>query len=236
MDELTENSGSPMPEVALRPLRRTQVLILNGWAASEHAWDLCTFRRDRIFSYVDQLDGLPEHAVAAAESVVLVGWSMGASSALRLACRFPEKIRGLVLVAATARMMKDDGWAGMSERRLAALETGLKMTHGESFFGISDGRPNPYMMDSDENLARGLDYLRTTDIRAALAELGASGRIDCPVAIFQSERDGIVRPANAVFLKTIFPKATMTMVQGSEHALPVAIPELIDAAVGSMNK
>ena len=211
-----------------------KTFVLNGWSASEQAWDLCAFPRDRVFSYVEQLEGLPEKAVEAEDEVVLVGWSMGGSAALRLAVSYPEKIKGLVLVAATARMMKDDGWAGMSERRLAALEVGLKMTHGEGFFGIPDGKPNPYMLDEERNLARGLGYLRETDLRAALEELKSSGRLKCPVAIFQSERDGIVRAENAAYLKSIFPQASVTMVPGSEHALPIVIPEKIDAAVSAV--
>ena len=213
-----------------------KTFVLNGWSASEQAWDLCAFPRDRVFSYVEQLEGLPEKAVEAEDVVVLVGWSMGGSAALRLAVSYPEKIKGLVLVAATARMMKDDGWAGMSERRLAALEIGLKMTHGEGFFGIPDGKPNPYMLDEDRNLARGLDYLRETDLRTALEEIKTSGRLKCPVAIFQSERDGIVRPENAAYLKSIFPQASVTMVPGSEHALPIIIPEAIDSAVSAVLK
>lgn len=211
-----------------------KTFVLNGWSASEEAWDLCAFPRDRVFSYVEQLEGLPEKAVEAEDEVVLVGWSMGGSAALRLAVSYPEKIKGLVLVAATARMMKDDGWAGMSERRLAALEVGLKMTHGEGFFGIPDGKPNPYMLDEERNLARGLGYLRETDLRAALEELKSSGRLKCPIAIFQSERDGIVRAENAAYLKSIFPQASVTMVPGSEHALPIVIPEKIDAAVSAV--
>ena len=211
-----------------------KTFVLNGWSASEQAWDLCAFPRDRVFSYVEQLEGLPEKAVEAEDSVVLVGWSMGGSAALRLAVSYPEKIKGLVLVAATARMMKDNGWAGMSERRLAALEVGLKMTHGEGFFGIPDGKPNPYMLDEERNLARGLGYLRETDLRAALEELKSSGRLKCPIAIFQSERDGIVRAENAAYLKSIFPQASVTMVPGSEHALPIVIPEKIDAAVSAV--
>ena len=211
-----------------------KTFILNGWSASEQAWDLCAFPRDRVFSYVEQLEGLPEKAVEAEDEVVLVGWSMGGSAALRLAVSYPEKIKGLVLVAATARMMKDNGWAGMSERRLAALEVGLKMTHGEGFFGIPDGKPNPYMLDEERNLARGLGYLRETDLRAALEELKSSGRLKCPIAIFQSERDGIVRAENAAYLKSIFPQASVTMVPGAEHALPIVIPEKIDAAVSAV--
>ena len=99
-----------------------KTFVLNGWSASEHAWDLCLFPRERIFSYVEQLDGKPEEAMRAErDGVVLVGWSMGGSGALRLAMKFPEKIKGLVLIATTARMMKAPNWAGMSDRRLAAL-------------------------------------------------------------------------------------------------------------------
>ena len=212
-----------------------KTFVLNGWSASEHAWDLCLFPRERIFSYVEQLDGEPEAAMRAdRDGVVLVGWSMGGSGALRLALEFPEKIKGLVLVAATPRMMKAPNWAGMSERRLAALELGLKMTHGEGFFGVPKDKPNPYMMDDDANLKRGLDYLKSTDLRVPLIDLMASGRLRCPVKIFQSERDGIVRPENAKFLAAVFPGASVEMVAGSEHALPIFIPERIDVAIAEL--
>ena len=210
--------------------RRLPVFVLNGWAASPHAWDLCRFRRTRLFSYVDQLDGLPEKALADVERCVLVGWSMGGSSALRLAARWPKKVAGLVLVAATPRMMeeKETGWRGMSPRRLEALRYGLLMTRGEGFFGVPEGKPNPYLADEPANLERGLAYLLETDVRGALeqAVFGAP-----PVHVFQSEHDGIVRPENAAWLKTVFPQAAVTIVPGTEHALPIFIPEKIDDAV-----
>lgn len=227
----------------LSAARRLPVFVLNGWAASPHAWDLCRFRRTRLFSYVDQLDGLPEKALAEVERCILVGWSMGGSSTLRLAARWPEKIAGLVLIAATPRMMeeKETGWKGMTPRRLDALRYGLAMTRGEGFFGVPEGKPNPYLVDEPVNLERGLRYLLETDVRAELT--GAHGteprhedsrEISAPstkVFVFQSEHDGIVRPENAAWLKTVFPQATVTMVPGTEHALPIFIPEKIDEAV-----
>lgn len=209
---------------------RTPVFVLNGWAASPQAWDLCRFPRTRLFSYVDQLDGLPEKAMAAAGRAVLVGWSMGGSSAMRLAARFPEKLAGLVLVAATPRMMEErqTGWRGMTPRRLEALRHGLMMTRGEGFFGTPPGKPNPYLADAPENLARGLRYLLETDVRRALEQVAP---LPCPVHVFQSAHDGIVRPENAAWLKALFPQAAVTMVPGTEHALPIFIPEKIDDAV-----
>ena len=211
----------------------SKVFVLNGWAASEEAWSLCRFRRERVFSYVEQLDGEPEKVIADEDDVVLVGWSMGGSSAMRLALRWPEKIRGLVLVAATPRMMEDRpaGWRGMSERRLAALKKGLLMTGGGGFFGPPAGLPNPYIVDDEANLDRGLGYLVATDLRSSLLECEALRTKGERVRIFQSERDGIVRPENATFLEEVFRGAKLRMIPGAEHALPIFIPEMIDSAV-----
>lgn len=206
-----------------------KTFVFNGWAAGPEMWGLCGFRRDRTFDYVEQLDGLPEETMDATDAAVLVGFSMGGSSALRLTLRSPEKIRGLVLVSTTPRMMEDPAagreWRGMSERRLRALRLGTQMTF----------RNNPSALYEDANLDRGLDYLRTTDLRGEL--LAARTRLaSFPVAVFQSERDGIVRPNNAGFLKEIFMQAKVTVVPGNEHALPILIPNLIDEAVKEMTR
>lgn len=206
------------------------LFVLNGWAAGPEIWDGCTFARDRIFSYLDQLDGLPERELENTDSAFLVGFSMGGSGALRLFLRHPEKIRGMVLVSATPRMMEDreSGWRGMSPRRIEALRLGTLMTIGDD--------PSP--LYREDSLDRGLAYLRETDLRAALRETAAqavrTGRRSLPVRIFQSERDGIVRPSNADFLNEIFPEATVVRVPGGEHSLPVTIPRQIDAAVSDM--
>ena len=211
-----------------------KVLVFNGWAAGPETWALCMFPHDWVFDYVEQLDGLPEKVMEESDEVVLVGFSMGGSTALRMWLKYPEKVKGLVLVSATPRMMEekkvkvrgegeDVVWKGMSERRLAALRLGTKMTF----------RDDPSPMYDEKNMERGLDYLKTIDLRAELKSCASC--MSCasfiPVAVFQSERDGIVRPNNAEFLKRVFPQAKVTMVPGNEHVLPITVPELIDEAV-----
>ena len=227
-----------------------KVLVFNGWAAGPETWSLCEFPHDWVFNYIEQLDGLPERVMADSDAVVLVGFSMGGSSALRMWLEYPEKVKGLVLVSATPRMMevkhgdteaqRTDGtlrprdsvlktgctgeWKGMSERRLAALRLGARMMF----------RDDPSPMYDERNMERGLEYLKNTDLRAELLARGhetGDGRREMPVWIFQSEKDGIVRPNNAEFLKRVFPQATVTMVPGNEHVLPITVPELIDQAV-----
>lgn len=205
-------------------------LVFNGWAAGPETWRLCEFPHDWVFDYVEQLDGLPEKVMDEFDEVVLVGFSMGGSSALRMFLRSPEKVRGLVLVSATACMMEDKaaGWKGMSERRLEALRLGTQLVFGDD--------PSP--MYDETNMQRGLDYLHNTDLRAELLKVAdgdwPSGVPTFPVRILQSERDGVVRPSNAAFLKQVFPQAKVTMVPGAEHVLPITVPELIDVAVGEV--
>ena len=211
-----------------------KVLVFNGWAAGPETWALCTFPHDWVFDYVEQLDGLPEKVMEESDEVVLVGFSMGGSTALRMWLKYPEKVKGLVLVSATPRMMEEKKskgeveeveWKGMSERRLAALRLGTKMMF----------RDDPSPMYDEKNMERGLDYLKATDLRLQLLSISESGesvkRRNFPVFVFQSERDGIVRPNNAEFLKRVFPQAKVTMVPGNEHVLPIKVPELIDKAV-----
>ena len=222
-------------------------LVLNGWAAGPETWALCTFPHDWVFNYVEQLDGLPEKVIEDSDGVVLVGFSMGGSGALRMYLKYPKKVKGLVLISATPCMMEKKGvgvgvgveWKGMSERRLAALRLGTRMTF----------RDDPSPMYDEKNMERGLEYLKATDLRDSLRSFaarpyppsetsseggtmrGESAPYRIPVRIFQSERDGIVRPNNAEFLKKVFPQAKVTMVPGNEHVLPITIPELIDKAV-----
>ena len=82
-------------------------LVFNGWAAGPETWSLCTFPHDWVFDYVEQLDGLPEKVMEDSDEVVLVGFSMGGSSALRMWLKHPEKVKGLVLISTTPCMMEE---------------------------------------------------------------------------------------------------------------------------------
>ena len=50
------------------------------------------------------------------------------------------------------------------------------MARGAGFFGVPEGKPNPYLADEPANLERGLKYLLETDVRAELV-LGASSLV-----------------------------------------------------------
>jgi len=179
-----------------------------------------------MFSYLDHLSGESLSAVTREDEVILVGFSMGATFVQQAILEHPEKIRGAVFVSATPRMTeaKDEGWPGMSTHRRRALKLGTQM--------MNSGNPSPLFAEC--NLDAGLDCLGSVDYRARLKAI--AGKTRFPVAIFQSDRDGIVRPHNAEFLNSIFPQAALTWVEGQDHDLPAKIPELISSAVKGVQK
>ena len=90
-------------------------LVFNGWAAGPETWALCAFPHDWVFDYVEQLDGLPEKVMEESDEVVLVGFSMGGSTALRMFLKYPEKVKGLVLISTTPRMVEEKKVRGEGE-------------------------------------------------------------------------------------------------------------------------
>lgn len=202
-----------------------KVLVFNGWASGAEAWALCNFRHDWVFDYIEQLDGIPEKVIGESDAVMLVGFSMGGSTALRMLLKFPEKVKGMVLISTTPRMMenKDEGWSGMSERRLNALRLGTQTAF----------RDDPSPIYESVNLERGLEYLHRTDLRVELLARRDEFR-GLPIGILQSAKDGIVRPTNAEFLRGIFPQARSVVVPGNEHMLPITVPGFVDKMVSDV--
>jgi pimeloyl-ACP methyl ester carboxylesterase len=140
---------------------------------------------------------------------VLVGSSMGGWIALLLARRMPERVAGLVTVAAAPDFTEDSMWAGFDAAQRAALErdgqVALPSEYGEPYIItrrlIEEGRevlvlrdplPLPFPVrclqgtaDADvtrETALRLLDHAEGPDIRLTLVK-GADHRFSDPACI-----------------------------------------------------
>jgi len=82
---------------------------------------------------------------------VLAGWSLGSMAAMQAAARYPKRVRGLILVSATARMVSDKTQPGVAASVLRAMRRKLAsapLSVLEDFAGMSaatsaEGNPEP---------------------------------------------------------------------------------------------
>ncbi|NIR28931.1 MAG: pimeloyl-ACP methyl ester esterase BioH, partial [Gammaproteobacteria bacterium] len=116
--------------------RGDDLVLLHGWGLHGGIWDpiVPALARDWRVTRIDlpghgrspwpdqgapSLDELMSGLVAAApRRAVWLGWSLGGMLALRLAARLPQRVRGLVLVAATPKFVEGPDWPHGMERTL----------------------------------------------------------------------------------------------------------------------
>jgi pimeloyl-[acyl-carrier protein] methyl ester esterase len=153
-------------------------------------------------------------------SAVVCGWSLGGLVAQRLARRHPARVRGLVLVSSTPCFVEGDDWPhamkpstletfarGLEDDPAATLGTFVKLNALNGARGRAAireftqrlaRRPPP----AAGTLARGLEWLRTTDLRSDAAWLAM------PALVLHGARDAIVPRGAGQWLEQCLPHAT----------------------------
>lgn len=186
-------------------------------------------------SLAAQAEQVRESVSAIAASYSLLGWSLGGQIALRLAARarpdsVTASIERLVLIAATPRLGAGHDWPhGAPLERLAEQAAGLRTDYrrtvgdflelqvrgsagGEAamaqlraaLFAHGEARP--------EALARGLELLRDTDLRALL------GGISRPALVIAGQYDRVTHPAASRALAAALPNARYAEIRRAAHA------------------
>lgn len=189
----------------------TKALWLENWARGRgraylrfdyrgHGLSSCAFEEGCIGDWAD--DAAEVLARLTTGPQVLVGSSMGGWIALLLARRHPERVAGLVGIAAAPDFTEDSLWPGFSAEERQALEREGRVA-----------RPSAY---SDEPYV----YTRRLieDGRRHLV-LREPLRLDCPVRLLQGTADVDVPPSVALRLLDHVegPDARLTLVKGADH-------------------
>ena len=189
----------------------TKALHLEAWAKSQGRAFLRFDYSGHGHSSGDFLDGAigdwAEDAVAAISSLtegpqVLVGSSMGGWIALLVLRAMPEKVAGLIGVAAAPDFTEDSMWAGFSDAERATLaETGRVEQP-------SDYSDEPYIL-TKRLIEEGR---RQLVLRAPLRCAG-------PVRLLQGTEDADVDQSVALRLLAHLdcPDAALTLVKGADH-------------------
>ncbi len=206
----------------------TDLVMLPGWGMHAGVWSEWADRLAVDFRvHLIELPGhgarsirVDAHLDAWSEAVLAqaparawwLGWSLGGLVALNVARLQPQRVRGLVLVAATPRFVSGPDWPcavaptvfdqfadqlqrnpGQTLSRFLALQ--VRGIEDESAVlrrlrGLVDARPHPRPWA----LADGLRLLQQGDLRAAL------GGLDAPLYWLFGGRDTLV-PAGAVSMR-----------------------------------
>lgn len=168
---------------------------------------------------------------------IVVGWSLGALLALDLARRHPAHIRALVLTGATPRFVQDSDWPcaldaatladfqaafGASpeptQRRFVALQS-LGDQARRSVANTLGGALSPTGPAHLPALARGLELLAETDLRASLSTL------QLPVRVLHGDKDTLMPVEAAIRLADQLPQGRLSVLAGSGHAPFLSRPQ-----------
>jgi pimeloyl-ACP methyl ester carboxylesterase len=227
---------------------RGQVAPLAAAGARVVLWDLRGHGRSDVPSepsaysvdqVVDDLGRVLDWA-APGEPVVLGGHSFGGLASLHFAARFPERVRGLVLLATGPGFKKPEAaqrWAEQVERTASILEErGL-----EEFLAGRGGDTCVGTRRDLEVARRAADAIAQQDVRGlALFGRHASGLapsvidelagIACPALILAGEHDKAFGRAAEVMAAKL-PNAEHVILEGAGHVANIEDAERFNAEV-----
>ena len=137
----------------------------------------------------------------------IVGWSMGASLALLLALKYPERVRRIFLIGGTPCFRR--AW---KESNLRAFRLMIRK-RGISAFRELAGFENFNDSVQMETLLRMLDDYINLDLSGKL------GSVRSKVLIIHGEEDRVVPPSEALKLKDELPDSDVIILKGGHFPL-----------------
>lgn len=224
------------------------LVMLHGWAMHSGVWrDFAERLADRVrITLID----LPGHGLsgeiedfsldsvvaaladAAPDHAYWLGWSLGALFASGIAVRWPERVRGVVLMAGSPRFVSAPDWPGVAPDLLAQVAANLEANYEGTLkrfialqgFGLEDARA--VVRDMELRLGEcdpplpgalrgGLRVLQQADLRDGLRRSGI------PALTLLGARDRLVPREIGPALQALAPNAEARVLEGAAH-LPFA--------------
>ena len=190
----------------------------------------------------DMVDGMAARVLDTVEGPLLpVGFSMGAIVALAMAARAPERIAGAVLIGLNAGADLPERAAHRPAQQAEVLAGGLERVLVDELkpnYLARARRGDRALLDLLRDMGMALgpqvfvrqsEALRTRpDLTPMLAAL------DTPVALLCGAEDALCPPAWHARWQTLAPRATLSVVEGAGHMLPLEAPEAVETAIHSL--
>ena len=229
------------------------LVLLHGWSMNSAVWHPILAELEKQYS-VYRVD-LPGHGandelngesnfngwLAAVMAVVpaqasWLGWSLGATLALAIAARFPERVSRLVLVAGTVKFVVADDWSVAVplktwQRFVKVFQEDPELA-SQQFMQLQSlgvigsrqlGRDLQQMQTkggkpSAQGLLLGLQFLQEVDLRDALKQ------VQCPAQLLLGEHDKLVPAAVAAEMQVLNPNIQASIIEGASHVPFISHP------------
>ncbi|MFL0797599.1 MAG: malonyl-ACP O-methyltransferase BioC [Cellvibrionaceae bacterium] len=231
------------------------IVLLHGWGNSSACWEtllpsLAALAPVQTIELpgcgscpIDNLDGLSadqyvdQLASQLPEKCILVGWSLGGELATLVAARYPEKIKGLLTLAASPQFVSDDATLGMKpdifDNFYSGFSENAKVTLKRFSSLVAQGdceqREFTKVLRSIQSKSpvgsELLSWLREVSLWSEYE------KISCPALYVFGENDALVPISVAERLAASLPrvKGEVRIVKNRSHALPLVeeiVPEL----------
>lgn len=171
-----------------------------------------------------------------------LGWSLGATIALDIAERYPERVNALILLAGNPHFTQAEAWPGMKTSLLESFADNLAEDCQATLLRFLSlqvlGLPNAKALTKAlkaavlahpaadaESLRGGLDVLKNADLRTAFA------RVKAPVSVVLGKKDSLVPVALGQHLMRLLPAAQIHLLDQAAHAPFLSHPQEVSAII-----
>lgn len=240
------------------------LIMLHGWSMHSAVWHDLAQQLAKNFTL--HLVDLPGHgqsswqqgdleldvlvnnlAIELPKTAYWLGWSLGGLISLAFAEHFPDRVKKLMLVAATpCFVQKDDWFCAMDAEIFKQFADNLNMDQAETLqrFLLLQARGSEHSRDTirqlgeqlaienpprAEALQAGLELLIETDMRKQFSELS------CPVQMILGDRDTLIPEEMLPAAKQIQTEVDVKLLSGAGHApfisQPVECHNLIESFI-----
>lgn len=230
------------------------LVMLHGWSMHSAVWhDMAGALAENFTLHLVDLPGhgqsdwhenaldldvlLTNLATKLPKSAYWLGWSLGGLISIAFADKFPERVKKLVLLAATPCFVKKADWlCAMDPTIFDAFADNLKDNQTETLqrFLLLQARGSIHSRNTirqlseqlatehaplEEALTAGLHLLTTTDMTRELAKLS------CPVKMILGDRDTLIPSAMLLEAKQLHIDLDVTLLAGAGHAPFISQPK-----------
>ena len=198
---------------------------------TEGPYDLDLLTQD-AFELIEKVACRPVH---------FVGLSMGGFVGMRLAARYPDKVKSLVLLATSAHPEPVENlpkyrflngivkWFGVIPKVASEV---MKIMFAQSWL------ENPKNKEAYKKWFKELQRNKRSITRSVEAVIYRKGveeeirHIQCPTMVVVGDEDVATKPEKAKFIQMSIPNAVLHMVPGAGHSSSIEKPEDINRLIG----